>query len=355
MVKANCGGQTCGTALMFELGRTDASGQFQRTRYITSVSKCGTELPSTFYGYCGTSFRFDQRDGSPNKYPEGGENYHLNYCAVAGKLKRYDPDKSFEQNVEDARNQVNEDGTRKAETQKFPYITYSPRFRSYQKPDYVTVFLYEQQSTPLTETEEKFFKSLTENRYSLFFQFDTYDKTGGDVSFELSNIEKNRVMSDLNDPFTFLDDTSEYFPKVKTGKTKDVRDDFGNVRKVDILETRIGADGTLRTKAKWTKPNDGVVVPLRLDNTSKDPTTGFYELKYYNQGTDSEGTRNPKLSLQSWTGLNGWNIRATKVTETDTGHVSEVAWQQFDFNQGQPDEQTDFRLVVSKAQRCQTP
>ncbi|MGC6454604.1 MAG: prepilin-type N-terminal cleavage/methylation domain-containing protein [Candidatus Puniceispirillaceae bacterium] len=361
IVKANCGGQTCGTALMFQLGKTDANGNFQRTRYITSVSKCGTELPSTFYGYCGTSFRFDQRDGSPNTYPETGNNFHLNYCSVAGKLEPYNKALTYTQNVALNHNklytrtgQLGPRGTRMLETQKFPYITYSPKFRSYQEPDYVTVFLYEQDSTPLSAVEESHHKSLTENRYSLFFQFDTYDKTGGDVSFQLSNIEKGRVMSDLYDPFTFLDDTSEYFPKVKIGQ-KQVVDEFGRPKFVDVFETRIGSDGTLSTTARWTKPNDGVVVPLRLDNTSLDPGTGYYELKNYNQGTDRSGSRNPKLSLRSWNGLNGWNIRSTKVTKTPSGYVSEVAWQQFDFNQGMANEQTDFELVVSKAQRCPGP
>jgi len=361
LVRVNCGGQTCGTALMFEIGKTDAAGVFQRTRYITSVSKCGTELPSTYYGYCGTSFRFDQIDGSPNWYPRTGNDIHFNYCSVAGKLLPYDYNQSLASNIAANKSQLypkdvpphGKKGQPMLETQKFPYITYSPRFRPYQKQDYVTVFLYEQDQTPLSASEESIRKSLTENRYSLFFQFDTFDKSGGNVTFELSNIEKGRVMSDLYDPFTFLDDTSEYFPKVPGNRR--VADGAGSFRTLYDKITRIGSDGRLSTKVKWTKPNDGVVVPLKLDRSAYDPSTLKYELKHYNQGRDLSGSRNPKLSLQSWSGLNGWNIRSTKVTRTPTGFVSEVAWQTFDFNNGLPDQQTDFQLVVSKAQRCPTP
>ena len=71
-VRANCGGQTCGTALRFDLGEFDPStGQFTLREYVTSVSVCGNELPSTYYGYCGTKFKFDRTDGQENTYPVG--------------------------------------------------------------------------------------------------------------------------------------------------------------------------------------------------------------------------------------------------------------------------------------------
>ena len=80
----------------------------------------------------------------------------------------------------------------------------------------------------------------TLNRYSLIFQFDTFDTTGGQVSFQLDNIEANRNLRDINDPFTFLDD-----PR-------------------DFQTSTIGQDGRLITNASWQFSNDGVIVPLRL-------------------------------------------------------------------------------------------
>ena len=76
--------------------------------------------------------------------------------------------------------------------------------------DRVTVYLYEQMTTP-SASEEATFK-LTENRFTLFFQFDTFDTTGGSVNFQLNNIETAENLRDRRDPFTFVDDTSEYSP-----------------------------------------------------------------------------------------------------------------------------------------------
>ena len=84
-VRANCGGQTCGTALRFDLGEFDPStGQFTLREYVTSVSVCGNELPSTYYGYCGTKFKFDRTDGQENTYPVGQNTYHLTCAQTRG-------------------------------------------------------------------------------------------------------------------------------------------------------------------------------------------------------------------------------------------------------------------------------
>ena len=80
-VSVNCGGQKCGTGTLFSLGKFDQNGNFRRTKYITSVSMCGTELPSTFYGYCGTKFRFDRDDGQMTRYPTDEGDQRWNYCS----------------------------------------------------------------------------------------------------------------------------------------------------------------------------------------------------------------------------------------------------------------------------------
>ena len=66
---------------------------------------------------------------------------------------------------------------------------------------------------------------------------------------------------DNTDPFTFLDDTTEYFPKVHptTGAL------LSGLNRLPpacpCLPTKIGQDGTLTT-TWWQRPNDGVIVPL---------------------------------------------------------------------------------------------
>ena len=303
MVAGNCGGQTCGTATRFDLGEFDPNtGDFTVRQYITSVSVCGNELPSTYYGYCGTKFKYDRADGLVTRYPVGQAGYHLTQCALAGDLTYGDPNN--------------------ANNASFPYVLYSPKARSFQVPDHVTVFLYEQTSTPLNAVQEAQFKSLTENRFSLFFQFDTFDATGGTVNFQLNNIEKGRNLRARRDPFTVIDDAEDFNPGT------------------------IGSDGTLTTTADWKRPNDGIVIPLRLSSAAFNPATGLYELRHYNQDPDGDGVVDPNLRMQSWTGLNGWNIRAT----ADDGRS--VIYKKIKFNDGSAGRKADIQLKISGSQPC---
>ena len=189
-------------------------------------------------------------------------------------------------------------------------------------PDHVTVFLYEQTSTPLNQAQETQLKSLTENRFSLFFQFDTFDTTGGTVNFQLNNIEQGRDLRARGDPFTVIDDREDFNPGT------------------------IGSDGTLITTADWRQPNDGIVIPLRLSPAAFNPATGLYELKHYNQDPDGDGVVDPNLRMQSWTGLNGWNIRAA----ADDG--LSVIYKKIKFNDGSLGRKTDIQLKISASQPC---
>ena len=192
-------------------------------------------------------------------------------------------------------------------------------------------------------------KSLTENRFSLFFQFDTFDTTGGTANFQLNNIEKDRILSDNTDPFTFLDDTTEYFPKVHptTGALLS-ESELVAAGLSPSLPTKIGQDGTLTTNVRWQRPNDGVIVPLKLGAGARDPVTRLFELENYTHDPDRDGNVNPTLRMLNWSGLNGWNIRATSRTNDS------VVWERIDFNQGRTDQRTDIQLVISEAQRCPT-
>ena len=87
----------------------------------------------------------------------------------------------------------------------FPYVKNSPVYRDFHKRDRVTVFLYEYvaeydpPSNPMVQSAG----ARTNNRYTLFFQFDTFDPTRGKVKFNLNNIQANRNLADLTDPFSF--------------------------------------------------------------------------------------------------------------------------------------------------------
>ncbi|MDA9639767.1 prepilin-type N-terminal cleavage/methylation domain-containing protein [SAR116 cluster bacterium] len=307
-VIANCGNQTCGTAVRFDLGTYDpATSKFKVTEYITSVSMCGNEMPTKFYGYCGTKFRFDRPDGARTTY---ASSQHPNYCKLAKSLTAGDP----------------------ANWQTETYVLYSPKAREFQKSDRVTVFLYEQYSGNSTVTDPKGANALTNNRYSLFFQFDTFDQSAGSVNFQLNNVQANRDLGDIDDPFTFLDDTSEYTPQVMGPSGR--------------MTTIVQQNGILTTDASWKIPNDGVIVPLNLGNGAYDPVTKTYELKNYAHDPDGDGNVNPNLRMLNWVGLDGWNIRATNAA------ANAVIWRTIDFDAGMPDQKTDIQLRVKESQRC---
>ena len=116
-VTVNCGGQTCGTGARFDLGEFNPNtGDFTVRQYITSVSVCGSELPSTYYGYCGTKFKYDRADGLVTRYPDGYPNYHKTQCALAGGLTYGDPNNTKKRG--------------------FPYVLYSPKARDIGRLDH---------------------------------------------------------------------------------------------------------------------------------------------------------------------------------------------------------------------------
>ena len=332
LVEKNCGGQKCGTATRFDLGEFDpVTKKFTVKKYIQSVSVCGSDLPSTYYGYCRPNFKFDRADGLER--PLVNDDYKTE-CAAAKNLVYGNP------------NNAKQDG--------WPFVLYSPKSREtemegMQLPDHVTVFLYEQDRTTLPRAVANRLRPTRENRFSLFFQFDTYDDTGGNVSFTLNNIESGRDLSDRTDPFTVLDDPTEYFPKVHptTGQLLS-QSELVAAGLPFSLPTRIGQDGTLSSQVEWLKPNDGVVVPLRLGTNARDPLTGRYLLEHYSP--KPAGTKvvnpNPNLQMRSWNGLEGWNIRAT----ADNGTA--VVFKQVDFIDRTSGRMADIQLQVSESQPC---
>lgn len=292
-VALNCGNETCNgkplTGLRFDLGKLDPNtGEFKVHKYITSVSMCGDMMPSRFFGYCRKGYIFDQDSGLKRDTmtpPCIDHPVFANNPAAAKKMP------------------------------EFPFVRKSPSFRDFHRADHVTVYLYEQFKGNKSAVPPKGNNALTNNRFTLFFVFDTVDQTRGEVKFTLSNIRPGRNLRDLDDPFTMSDDPTDFMP--------------------GIIET----DGTLRTDSSWGIAHDGGVIPLGLPDSALDNTTGFFELKHYADG-------NPRLILQNWLGLQGWNIRATDAK------AKKVTWQRVPFDNTTSSPKTDFQLVISESKRC---
>lgn len=304
-VIANCGNQTCGSATRFDLGTFDAaSGDFTTHKYLTTTSVCSTDYPTTYYGYCGTAVKYDLASGLANRATAG--TCPKAASSVLQGLTSYYP--TYQPPISGLTD--------------FPYILYSPKARN-QRPDAITVFVHEQM--PLN----------TRDRYTLFFNFDTFDLTSGTVKFTLNNIEKGRNLDDKTDPFTMTDDPGEYKPRVLINPA------------TNKYATVIGANGVVTAEASWQRPNDGVVIPLRLPlSAAIDAKTSLFELRDYWQDPDGDGNTNPNLVLESWTGLDSWNIRAVGSDKKT------VSYQKIPFDAGRSEPKTAIQLVVSESQRC---
>ena len=317
-VRANCGCQTKGTAIRFDLGYVNPVTQaFEVTKHITSVSYPGVELPVKFYGYCGPTtegslIKFDQADGS----------YSTHYTDFPSVCARAAHDFTWSDDgfqVLPPPRKPNAPEGQQQPPSPFPYVKNSPVYRDFHRRDRVTVFLYEYvaeydpPSNPMVQSAG----ARTNNRYTLFFQFDTFDPTTGKVKFNLNNIQANRNLADLTDPFTFLDDVPEYQPNT------------------------IGSNGRMTTSAEWSRANDGAVLPLRIEGEA-DPMTGLHELKDYVQNADGDANSDPNLQMISWEGLQGWNIRSTNI------QACSIEWKNIDFTS----QNTGIQLKISESQRC---
>lgn len=317
-ISPNCGNQTQGTATRFDLGYIDNSTgtpffDEASATYLTTVSVYDDSSPTHFYGYC-----------RPNEH-------------------RYDYDtQSFVTG-----NMCNPTSTHGGvEYQKYSSRKMETGGVAWNVNSAINVFLYEEAD------------SLTQDRFALFLVLDGYPgicdngtapttltasrasgnamknsdfkalnlpddiwpnsdiKNNDDrrcrLAFRLSNIEPGRDLDDTSDLHTFTDDPDEY-----TGV--------------------IGADKSLTARASWQVPIDGVVVPLRVEDTSTLPV----ELRRYSHG-------NPIFELLFWDTLNSWNIRSL-----DLG-TGQIVFQTFPFAPGNANQTQAIRLNINQSRRCGT-
>ena len=296
-VKPNCGGQSVGTAILFDLGTFTPGVGFTRVQTITSVTVVKGHTPRYQYGYCGYSdrrqrfIRYDRPDGTPTLIPGLKNNDSICQRAAEANVQVMNENKDL----------INPGH----------YVQYSPRARG-QATDAISVYLFEQMVNNTNNI----------NAFSLFFNFDSFDTTGGTVRFTLNNIEQGRNLNNPSDPYVVLDDPSDFSPN------------------------QIGADGTLTANASWKKPNDGVVVPLRLPNAPLEAGKTLYDLSSYAQDPDGDNVTDPNLTLSNWTGLNRWVIWGT----SEDG--SSVGFREISFDNATASEKTAIQINISKSQRC---
>ena len=130
------------------------------------------------------------------------------------------------------------------------------------------------------------------------------------LAFRLSNIEPGRNLADTSDLSTFLDDPTEY-------------------------TAVIGTDERLVGRASWQGPIDGLVIPLRIDNTTLSPP----RLQDYTWG-------DPIFELIFWDTLNSWNIRSLNTV------TNMIEFRQTPFATPPAGENLAIRLNISQSRSC---
>jgi len=264
-IEPNCGGETNGTAVRFDIGYMD-NGSFELVDFITSVSIWNADVPQGYYGYCHNNERF-LADGSVDS----------------------DSSSCVKNSTAESANE---------------YRHASPRLTQ-DVADKITVFVYEENDR------------YSVDRFSLFFIFDDAPNDSGNVNITLDGLENGRKLDNNSDLYTFADDPNEYNP------------------------TTI-ANNTITMSPTWNVYHDGLVIPLRV-------SSGSYNASNLPELEDYIVSANPSLTVNSYTNLDGWNIRAVN-DDNDA-----VIYREYDFNDGDADEQTTIQLNIQLARRCPDP
>ena len=325
-VTPNCGGQTNGTATRFDLGYLDnGSGtpifDESTATFITTVSIVDDSSPTHYYGYCdpdnGDDYRYDYATGtvvSNNTCGTVGTEVYQDYSSrlmrengVAVNQNRAINIALYEEN-----DQMGQD--------RFALIVVLDSYQGICNnglPTGVTFAdkLSSARSTGFALRAEDFKNNLGSLPFTWNKTIDTSTQSKKDdqrckVVFRLSNMEPGRNLDATSDLHTFTDDPGEY-----TGT--------------------IGSDGTLTAHASWRNPIDGVVIPLRVTNTSTTPV----QLRNYTFG-------NPIFELIWWDTLNAWNVRSVNTT------TNMIEYQSFSFSPGGPDQTQAIRLNINQSRQC---
>ncbi len=194
-IEPNCGGETDGTAVRFDIGYMD-NGTFELVDFITSVSIWNADVPQGYYGFCSNSTN-------------------------PSKNVRYLADGSSDDNTSICvkNNTVETDGEfRHASTRL-----------TQDEADKITVFVYEESDR------------YTVDRFSLFFIFDDAPNDGGDANVTLDGLENNRDLDSDSDLYTFADDQTEYNPSTISGNTITMSPTWGTYHDGLVVPLRVAS------------------------------------------------------------------------------------------------------------------
>jgi len=325
-VRANCGGETGGTAVRLDLGVVDDDNNFISNQFVTMVSRTNTDHPQFHYGYCRNNWRrYDKPSDNSPYYSNQSGSCSGDYSHYTGKqLDNYGADEA------------------------------------------VSIMLYE-------ETDR-----YDENRYSLWVLFDdtdpgnnckvapadapgdsatnaaklaharanSYGLKHGDaealgfdgrpslpdgtrychLGLRMSNIDDGRTLDNSSDIFVYADDEADFVGSIGDN----------------------GTAGEFVSFSAWDDYPDGAVLPLTLPDGTSGDASNPPELASYDQDPDMDGMSNPRVELEFWDSVNNWNIRALNADNDD------VIFRSFMIDDDPTTGNTAIEINIDTSQRCPT-
>ena len=285
-VLPNCGDQTVGTATRFDLSTVDGMGNFDEDNatFFTSVSVWDNSSPTHFYGYCRpNSYHYEYssqtRPGNSSCTTVDG----ITYQDYSSRLMTYDNGSAW--SVNRAINIMLYEDSDAMGDDRFAIIVVLDGYEGICATGSASSTVADSRVNGRAMTNATFKAAGIDDSIWPNSVIPNNSDRRCRVVFRLSNIEPGRNLDDTGDLYTFTDDPGEY-----TGV--------------------IGNDRQLVARASWQRPIDGLVIPLRIDNSTLIPR----RLQDYTFG-------DPVFELVWWDTLNAWNIRslntATNMIEFD--------------------------------------
>lgn len=318
-VLPNCGNQTLGTATRFDVGSVDGMGVFNEDNatFFTSVSVWDNSSPTHFYGFCKPGqyhYEYTSQTRPTNSTCPTVDN--ITYQPHSSRLMTYDNGTAW--NVGRAINIMLYEDSDDFSDNRFTLMAVLDGYEGDCADGTEPTSLDGPTGSRATGNamSNQAFKDLNLAE-SLWPQADIPVSTTWyqaqrrcRLAFRLSNIEPGRNLADTSDLSTFLDDPTEY-------------------------TAVIGTDERLVGRASWQGPIDGLVIPLRIDNTTLSPP----RLQDYTWG-------DPIFELIFWDTLNSWNIRSLNTV------TNMIEFRQTPFATPPAGENLAIRLNISQSRSC---
>ena len=311
-VLPNCGDQTLGTATRFDLSTIDGMGNFDEDNatFFTSVSILDNSTPQHFYGWCSSwhDYRYDyatqSRISNATCPTVGG----ITYQHASSRLMTYDNGTAW--NVGRSINIMLYEDADAMGDDRFAIIVVLDAVPGSCSVGAASTSVAESRVNGQAMTNATFKGLNLPNSIWPNSSIPSDNKRRCRVTFQLSNIEPGRNLNDASDHYTFTDDPGEY-------------------------TAVIGNDKQLLAHASWNSPIDGVVIPLRIDNSTLTPR----RLQDYAYG-------DPIFELIWWDTLNAWNIRSLNTA------TNRIEFDRTPFTNPPAGRNQAVRLNISQSRSC---